>query len=125
MRLAYLTTHHLTNLTTSQSVPKRRHALALGGVGEAARAGGEVVAGVVGAGRAGDDAGDGGVAEDELRKNWLQLAQSTSAAHSGRALPRTWPKSAPLSKGWLTMTATPRSAQSGSRRASAARLAIE
>jgi tetratricopeptide (TPR) repeat protein len=60
-----------------------------------------------------------------LRKNWLQLAQSSSEAHSGSALPFTWPNREPLPNGRLTRTATPRSAHSGKRRASAARLAIE
>src|SRR5436190_15747072 len=59
---AQLTTH------LSQCVPICCHALALGRIGQAAEPRGDVVAHVVRLGRAGDHAGDGGVAQNVLEE---------------------------------------------------------
>jgi hypothetical protein len=60
-----------------------------------------------------------------LRKSCAQLVQSNSAAHSGKARPRTRLNMLPVSKGWLTIVATRRAAATGSSRVSASRLASE
>ena len=57
-----------------------RHALALARIGQAAEAGGEVVAHVVGSRGAGDHAGDGGVAEYVLEE---ELAPAGAAELGG------------------------------------------
>lgn len=59
-----------------------------------------------------------------LRNNWAQLAQSISAAQAGNGRPRTARNRLPPWNGRLMMTAMPRSAASGSSRASASRSAM-
>src|SRR5262245_13072499 len=68
--LPFYGTLTLTNSLShpSHSIPELRHAPALRLLGEAARAGGEVVAHVLGPRRAGDHAGDGGMAQDVLEE---------------------------------------------------------
>ena len=87
----------------SQPVPMLRHALALGGIGQAAEPAATLSRMCSGLAVPGITQVTAGWPRMYLRKNWLQLAQSSSEAHSGRALPRTWPNREPLSNGRLTI----------------------
>ena len=66
-----------------------------------------------------------GSARMYLRNSCAQLLQSNSAVHSGTGLPRTRRNMSPVSKGWLTIVATPREAATGNSLVSASRVASE
>ena len=87
----------------------------------AAEAGADVVVHVLAPPRAGDRAGDGGMAEDELEQQLRPARAADLGGPRGSGLPSSPRSRPPPPNGMLTMTATPRSAASGRRRRSASR----